>query len=722
MMGKKDHKQQKRQERAERSWQENQSPDSVFLFGQEMQTALAHHQAGQLDQAEAIYRYVLKWHPDYAPALHLLGLIAHQRGNNEAAIQLLTQAIRFNPAVADFHANLGLIYHSMNRMPEAATALSEAVRLNPNHADALNNLGSTLKALGRGDEAVAYYRRAVAVRPDFRLAHQNLTGTLGEQRRLEEAVAAYRAAVTQAPGDASMHFRFANLLRDLGRPDEAALQFRQAIALQPIYFEAHANLGNALRDLGQIEPAIASYREAVRLRPDVAECHLNLATGLLSIGLVEDALPESKLAIQMKPTLDEAYTTMLLGLHYRLQPSQEVLDAHRNWAEVRTQHLPRVQRPALPPSVAAGRLRVGLISPDFYDHPIAYFLEPLLAEHNRDRLEFTCYSSVARPDAFTQRLQSHSDRWRDVTTLPHEQVAGLITRDEIDILIDLAGHTAGCRLPVLAMKPAPIQVSYLGYPGTTGLALIDYRLTDGYADPPGLTDSQYTEKLERLPRTLACYAAPAIAPPVEKLPALRSDRGGHVTFSSFSSLTKIAPETIDLWARALHRVPNSRLAIMARGADGTEFGQRIRSAFAAAGIDSSRIELRPSAAIERYLAFHNEVDVVLDTFPFNGHTTLCHALWMGVPVVSLAGDRFASRLGLSVLSNAGLPQLVADTPEKFGQIAAELVHDLPRLAELRRGLRQQMGQSPLMDRRQFALDFEQALQQMATALLPHGSH
>jgi predicted O-linked N-acetylglucosamine transferase (SPINDLY family) len=709
-MSKKDRKQQKKNEPGVGN---EAQLDADFLYRQEMQTAIAHHAAGRLDQAEAIYRHVLKWQPEHAGALHLLGLIAHQRGNSEAAIQLLGLAIRLSPATADFHANLGLIYHSINRMPEAAAALNEAVKLNPGHADALNNLGSALKALGRGEEAVACYRRAVAVRPDFRLAHLNLAGMLWDLRRFDESVAAYRMAVTQAPGDPALHFRFANLLRDLGRPDEAAAHFRRAIELEPSYFEAHANLGNALRDLGQVEPAIASYREAVRLRPDVAECHLNLATGLLSIGLVEESLASSRTAIRIKPTLDEGYTTMLLALHYRVHPLQEMLDAHRSWSEARAQNLPRVQR--LNPSSASGRLRVGFISPDFFDHPIAYFLEPLLAEHNRERLEFTCYSSVARPDAFTQRLQSHADRWRNVSALPHDQVAGLIVQDGIDILIDLAGHTAGCRLPVLAMKPAPIQVSYLGYPGTTGLATIDYRLTDAYADPPGMTESQYTETLIRLPRTLACYVAPN-APAVGELPALRPERSGRITFASFSSLTKIAPETIDLWAQALRCVPNSRLAIMARGADGAEFGRRIVAAFAAENIDPARIELRPSAAIEHYLAFHNEVDVLLDTFPFNGHTTLCHALWMGVPVVSRAGDRFASRLGLSVLNNAGLPQLVADTPEKFGQIAADLVHDLPRLGELRRGLRQQLSQSSLMDRRQFAIDFEQALRHMAQVI------
>jgi predicted O-linked N-acetylglucosamine transferase (SPINDLY family) len=612
------------------------------------------------------------------------------------------------------HANLGLIYHAMNRMDEAAAALAEAIRLNPGHADASNNLGSTLKALGRSPEAVEFYRRAVAARPDFCLAHLNLAATLWELRLLDEAAAAYRCALALAPNDPAAHFQLANVLHQMGQAQQAAAHYRRVIDLAPQSFEAHANLGNALRDLGQVESAIAAYREAVRLRPDVAECRLNLAGGLLSIGSVEEALDESRTAIRMKPELDEAHTTMLLALQYRGHSPQEVLDAHRHWAAVRTQHLPKVRTPAAGPRIGAstGRLRVGFISPDFFDHPIAYFLEPLLAEHDRRRLEFTCYASVARPDAFTQRLQAHVERWHDIGTLAHDRVAKLIAEDEIEVLIDLAGHTAGSRLPVLAMKPAPVQVSYLGYPSTTGLAAIAYRLTDAWADPPGLTEPQYTERLVRLPRTLACYAPPQSAPAVGALPALRPERSGRITFASFSSLAKIAPETIQLWSRALLAVPQSRLAIMGRGAGGAEFARRLRSSFAAAGIDPARIDLHPSAAIEQYLAFHNEVDIVLDTFPFNGHTTLCHALWMGVPVVSLAGDRFASRLGLSVLTNAGLPQLVGATAEAFGQIVADVVHDRHRLAELRRELRGQMSQSALMDRRRFTIDFDQTLRQM----------
>jgi predicted O-linked N-acetylglucosamine transferase (SPINDLY family) len=521
-------------------------------FGQEMNSGIAHHGAGRLDQAEAIYRNVLAQHPYHADALHLLGLIFHQRGDQEQATRLVADAIRLTPSAADMHANHGLIYFAMSRFAEAESELVEAVRLHPGHAEALNNLGSTLKALGRNDEAIECYRRAIAVRPDFLLAHINLAGILWEQRRLDEAAAEYRTVSSLTPDDSAAWFRLALLLHEMGKPQEAAANYRRVINLAPNTFEAHANLGNALRDLAEFEPAIARYREAVPLRPDPAECRLNLATGLLSIGLVDRAVEETRTAIRLKPDLDEAYTTMLLALQYRVHAPQEILGAHHQWAQARTLQLPPIRWPARARCTpdATGRLRVGFMSPDFYDHPIAYFLEPLLAEHDPTRLHFTCYASVARRDAFTGRLQTHADRWRDISTLAHERVAHLIDEDGIDILIDLAGHMAGSRLPVLARKPAPAQVSYLGYPSTTGLAQIDFRWTDGHADPPGLTEAQYTETLVRLPRTLACYAPPD-APPAGPLPAQRVGCAGHITFASFSNLAKIAPETIALWSPVL---------------------------------------------------------------------------------------------------------------------------------------------------------------------------
>lgn len=674
-----------------------------------LQAALDHHRAGRVDQAEAIYRQLIQQQPESADLQHLLGLVEHQRGNHAAAEKSIEQAIRLNRSAADFHANLGVVRLAMNHVNEAATALQEALRLNPAHADALNNLGNALKGLGRPAEAVELFRKAIKIRAEFLAARANLAITLADMRQFDEAERAFRAALARAPNDPSLHFRLGLMLQECGQLQPAAEEYARTIALAPAAFEAHANLGNIRRELGDFQGAIASYREALRLRPDVAECHLNLASGLLTIGIVDEALVVGRQALQLKPELEEAHTTTLLALQYRLHSPEDVLAAHRRWARIR-QTAPRVRQFGGPSrdDAASRPLRVGLVSPDFFDHPIAYFLEPLLAGHARQRLQLICYSNVLRPDGFTQRLQSLADGWRDVCRTRDDDVARQIVADEIDILIDLAGHTAGNRLPVLAAKPAPVQVSYLGYPTTTGLETIDFRLSDPYADPPGMTEPQYVEQLVRLPRTLACYAPPA-APAVGPLPALAS---GRVTFASFSSPSKIGPQTIELWARVLHAVPNSRLLIKGRGAAGETFSTRLRSGFKFTDIDQERIELQSSTLMDQYLAVHNDVDMVIDTFPFNGHTTLCHALWMGVPAVTLAGDRFASRLGASVLNNAGLPELVANTPDEFVGIVERWAGDLPRLAELRRDLRSQLSSSPLMDQEQFSLDFDQAMRQI----------
>jgi predicted O-linked N-acetylglucosamine transferase (SPINDLY family) len=683
------------------------------MFERELHEAVTHHAAGRLDAAEAIYRQILARQPKHAPTLHLLGVLSHQRGDNETATQLVEQALRIGPPVADYYANLGLILHARGRMEESATALTEAVRMNPHHADAWNNLGSALRGLGRGVEALDAFRRAIVMRPTFRLAALNLAATLWDLGRLDEAVAAQRSTIALDPSDAAPHFRLGLFLQQLRRPQEAVAAYQRAIELDPNAFESHANLGNALRDMGQVEPAIAHYREAVRLRPDLGACRVNLAAGLLSIGDVEEAETEAEAAIRLQPDLDEAYTTRLLAMQYRTHSHKVVLDAHRQWARARADQIPTLATQALPQNITDRPLRVGLVSADFYDHPVAYFLEPLLAAHDRSRLEVTCYSSVRVADALTQRLQANADHWRDVSLLPHERVAAQIVDDRIDVLIDLAGHTAGSRLPVFAMKPAPVQVSYLGYPATTGLSKIDFRLTDNIADPPGATELQYTETLVRLPKTLACYAPPTTSPPVGGLPALRPDCNGQITFASFSSLTKIAPETIDLWARALRAVPNSRMVVMGRGAGGAGFADRLRAQFSRFGVGPERIDLRPSGTLDEYLKFHHEVDVILDTFPFNGHTTLCHALWMGVPAISLSGDRFASRLGRSVLVNAGLPEFAVDSAEAFVEVVQNVCGDLAGLRSLRQELRDRLTASPLFDRLAFSRDFAHALHEMA---------
>jgi protein O-GlcNAc transferase len=378
------------------------------------------------------------------------------------------------------------------------------------------------------------------------------------------------------------------------------------------------------------------------------------------------------------------------------------LTESQNWHRQHAEPLAQLIAPHANDPNPDRRLRIGYISPDFRDHPVGRFMLPLLKSHDHREFEIFCYGDGAAPDEMTAKLQTCADIWRHTAGQTH---ADLIRQDRIDILVDLAGHTLNNRLLVFAQKPSPVQITYLGYPGTTGLAAMDYRLTDVNADPPGETESFCTEELIRLPRTAWCFSAldenPAIADP----PAVRA---GHVTFGSFNNLAKLNPPLLQLWAKILQSIPNSRLLLKAKALNSKSVQDRLRESASTAGIPADRLDLCGWLSPVDHLARYSRIDIALDTYPYHGTTTTCEALWMGVPVITLAGSVHLSRVGVSLLSNAGLPELIAQSPEDYVSIATELAGDLPRLADLRRTLRQRMETSPLMDAAQFARDVESA--------------
>jgi predicted O-linked N-acetylglucosamine transferase (SPINDLY family) len=355
------------------------------------------------------------------------------------------------------------------------------------------------------------------------------------------------------------------------------------------------------------------------------------------------------------------------------------------------------------------RLRIGYVSPDFRSHAVCSFSMPLISSHNRQEFEIYLYANVEDPDAITQEFRQQADAWRDIFGMPNDQAAQLIRDDQIDILIDLAGHTSGNRLLVFAQKPAPIQVTYLGYPATTGMETIDYRLTDAHADPPGLTDAFCTEKLVRLPQTTWCFKARLRSSDVSPLPAISN---GYVTFGSFNNFSKTNEPLYDLWAKVLHAVPNSRLLFKARPFSSQAVLSRVAARFDQLGVARDRVDLRRWVPLPDHLAAYNSVDIALDSFPYHGTTTTCEAMWMGVPTITLAGDSHLSRVGLSLMTNAGLGQFVAQNKREYVEIAANLAKDIPKLAALRARLRSQMSASPLMDKAAFARNVESAYRQM----------
>jgi predicted O-linked N-acetylglucosamine transferase (SPINDLY family) len=479
--------------------------------------------------------------------------------------------------------------------------------------------------------------------------------------------------------------------------------------LRPQYLEALHNLGNALHGLGRPEEAVACFRQVLQLRPDYAEAYNDLGAALIALGLMQEAEHSYRRALQIRP--DDAKTRhgLLVALNYRSDEPLQVFREHLTWAErqAATTQPDTVHRNPPDPD---RRLRIGYVSPDFRTHSVAFFAVPLLTHHDPAAVETYGYANVAHADATTAQLQSRCHHWRDVHAMPDDQLADRIRQDGIDILVDLAGHTAGNRLAVFARKPAPIQVTYLGYPNTTGLSTIDYRLTDALADPPGTTEQWHTEKLVRLPEGFLCYAPPPNAPAVAPLPAATN---GYITFGSFNNLAKVTPKVVELWARILKAIPGSRLEMKGRLLKEPETRERVLRQFDAHGIGRERVDLVPNVpGMANHLAYYHRLDLALDTFPYNGTTTTCEALWMGVPVITLAGRTHAGRVGVSLLTRVGLPELIAENEDDYVQRAVTLARDPERLAALRAGLRPRMTQSPLCDGPSFARHVEAAYREM----------
>lgn len=687
---------------------------------QVFQLALQHHQARQFAEAEALYQRILADDDHQAEALHMLGLLAHQTGRHRIAGEYIERAVALMPDNAGCYANLSDVLRVQKRFDEAVAAAQRALELQPGFANAHNNLGNVLSDMGRLDEAAAAYRRTVGLTPGDAEVHANLGNVLRIMGHREEALQAFQKVVDLQPDSAAAHLGLGSALRDQGRLEAAIAEFQRAVQLQPASAEAHNSLGAALRALGRTGPAIAVGRRATQLQPDFAEAFNNLANALRDQGRLEEACAAYRRAFQLQPALTVAHSNLLLCLHYLPEgDAQSLFDEHCRWNEDHARPLARHIAAHDHERDTERQLRVGYVSPDFREHSVAFFLESLLAGHSGEKVEVFCYADVPRADAVTARLRRLVPHWRDIHRVPDAEVAGQIREDAIDILVDLAGHTARHRLAVFARKPAPIQVTWLGYCNTTGMTAMDYRFTDAQADPAGTTEQFHTEQLIRLPETFACYRPVDDAPAVGPTPALSR---GHVTFASFHLAAKLNEPLLKCWVEILQKVPNAKLLLAGAGLDEEEVRQRLRGFFTGHGIDSGRLEFRSPQPMAGYLAQHRDVDVLLDSHPFNGHTVCCHALWMGVPVVTRAGAAHRSRMVASVLTNIGLPELIARTAEEYVQLACDLATDLSRLAALRSTLRERMAASPLTDGPRFARNVEQAYREMwRTLSRPPGS-
>jgi predicted O-linked N-acetylglucosamine transferase (SPINDLY family) len=603
----------------------------VLAVPQALDTAIQHHQAGRLHQAEEIYRQILNVAPQQVDALHLLGVVAHQTGRNDEALIYIGQALTLNPGQAKFHNTLAAVYRALGRLPESIGSLQQSVALNPNYAEAYNNLGMALFQQGQLAEASASLRRAVLLKPDYAKAFTNL-GTI---------------------------------LRAEGQIAEATTSYRRAVQLQEDLWEAHNGLGNVLKDQGQSDEAIACYKRALQLNPGYHRGSSNLLYALQ----YSDRITLGELAA--------AHAGFDRQFGDPLRPEWE---PHGNLRD------------------PGRRLRLGFLSPDLHRHPVGYFLVAPLEHLDPQQAETVCYSDSPDSDDLTARLRAAAATWRDTYTWSDERLASEIRADRIDILFDLAGHTGKNRLLVFARKPAPIQVTWAGYVGTTGLQAIDYILADPFEIPPE-AEPHYRERVLRLPTDYVCYDPPEYAPPVSPLPALGK---GYVTFGSFNNPAKLGPRTLEVWARILARIPQSRLVLKYKGIDGPELAGRLGAVFAGHGVDPGRVAFLGRSSHADALKHYQDIDIGLDPFPYNGGLTTLEALWMGVPVITCPGETFASRHSLTHLSNVGLTQTIARNLEEYVTLAVSLADDLPGLATVRAGLRKRMASSPVCDGKGFA--------------------
>ena len=528
---------------------------------------------------------------------------------------------------------------------------------------------------------------------------------LSQQRagQLSAAEAGYRQILAENPNQPEVFYNLGLVLRTGGRLNEAVEAYERALELRPRFPEAINNLGVVFERLGRLDEAEDVFRHALLLEPDSSDTLSNLGGVLKDLGRLDEAVECLTRAHALDPGNARIHSNLIFTLHY--SPAYDAAALHRaaaQWGEQHASGAESVQRQFSNDPDPNRRLRIGYLSSYFRDHCQALFTIPLFSNHDHHRFEIFGYSDVTAPDAITARLQGYTDGWRQTTGLNDSEAAAMIRQDKIDLLVDLTLHMADHRLGVFAEKPAPIQVTWLGYPGTTGVKAMDYRLTDPYLDPAG-TDSFYTEQSIRLPESFWCYDPLTEEPPVNPLPA---DAAGFVTFGCLNNFCKVTDPVLDLWAQVLRSAPNSKLLLLAPvGSARTRVKARL-------GLVSDRVEFAAYQPRCDYLELYHRIDIGLDTFPYNGHTTSLDALWMGVPVISRTGSTVVSRAGLSLMTNLGLPELVAETNDQFVHLATSLANDRKRLVTLRSGLRERMRRSPLMDAARFAKNMEDAYRLM----------
>lgn len=722
------------------------------------------HARKEFTEADKLYRQVISADPRNSDALHLRGILLHQTGKSEEGIKLIRRAIMTDGRVPQYHENLANVYSETGHFERAAESLRSVIELEPKSIAPRIRLARFLNAeLNRPPEAVTVLRQVLALEPDNAEAMADIAVALHRSNDKAAALEFFEKAMAHTPDDPDLLCNYATTLNELGQYDRALPLFERGLAAHPRHEKLWFNLGLAYLTQSRVEDAIAALKQAIECNPNYASAkfHLSLllcadgqleesaevycqaidnpnerpkaintvAAVRLSQGRVDEAIALYRRVLALDPNYQFGWNDLLLALQYH--PSDDpakLIAEHRAWGRLHENRCPIHQHKN--DRSPDRRLRIGYVSADFRTHSVSFFLEPILANHDKSRFEIFCYANQYKTDNVTERLKGYGHHWRDIYGKSDETAAELIQQDQIDILVDLSLHTGGNRLLVFARKPAPIQGTYLGYAGTSGLPAMDFRFTDSWIDPIGTSDVYNSEQLIRLPDTQWVYRPPSGVPDVGPLPA---EKAGHITFGIATNLAKVNMPTIELWSQVMRAVSGSVLLIKGAGlsdaAETHEPGafpvaqyrakrfreivyQQLKDLFAQSGIAEDQLRMEGRSSLEGYFDWFSRVDLTLDTFPFAGGTTTCHSLYMGVPVVTRTGRTSVSKVGSSALHNVGLGELVAGTPKQFFLTATDLANDLRRLAEIRRTLRQSMKQSPLMNEPRFVANLETAYRQM----------
>ncbi len=693
---------------------------------------------GRLAECERAARALVAEHPEHATSWNFLGVCLAVSGRIAEALTPLQRVTELDPGDAEAQRLVADVLHRLGRLGEAEAAYARSLALRPDAAQVLASRGNTLAALGRLREAEADLRHALALAPGEAQAHANLGFVLRELGRPAEAEASCRRAIELKPTAFRAHNNLGNALKDLGRLAEAEASYRHAIERKPDYAVAHANLASLLHAIGRPAEAEASGRRAIELNPRDAAAHVvlgvvlaascrftearaifvhateldersvdghnGLGNVLRELGDPASGERELRAALALAPGRHEVHSNLLFSLHFRPHSAEESLEAARAYGVRVTAE---VGRPigARRGEAAPQRLRVGLVSGDLCEHVVAHFLEGVLANLDRARIELFAYPARAIDDARSRRLRASCAHWTPLVGLDDDAAAAAIHRDGIHVLVDLSGHTAHNRLPIFARRPAPVQASWLGYFDTTGLPQIDWVLADEVS-VPAAARARFTERIWYLPDSRLCFTPPEGAPAVAPLPALDAR---SFTYGCFQELAKVNDQVLSAFGRILHARPDARLRLQARALGDAEVRETLRSRLRAQGLAPDRVELHGPMPREAYLAAYASVDALLDTFPYPGGTTTCEALWMGLPTLTLAGDDMLARQGAALMSAVGLSDWVANDEEQYVAKAIALPSDVRALAALRSSLRDRAASSPVFDAPRFARNLEAAL-------------